>query len=111
MNFCTSCGKAIHETAVSCPHCGAVRAPVKPPVHKASLGISIAALVLGTLTILGLLDEDEITRDTLLGGALFVVVGLTMAVINVSRPHTRNALAITAVVVCTIAALALLGSI
>jgi hypothetical protein len=113
MRFCTGCGKSIHERAVSCPQCGAVTnpAPFKPLVHKASLGMSIAALVLGALTMVGLLDEDKITRETLLGGALFVVIGLTMAVINVSQPHTRNPLAITAVVVCAIAALALLGSI
>jgi len=113
MMFCVGCGKPIHETALSCPQCGAAThlTPVKPPSSKASLGMSIAALVLGALTILGLLDEDKITRETLLGGGLFVVIGLTMAVINVSRPHTRNTLAITAVVVCAIAALALLGSI
>ncbi len=113
MTFCTSCGNPIHETALSCPKCGAVThlTPIQRPSGKASLGMSIAALVLGALTILGLLEEDKITRDTLMGGAMFVVIGLTMAVINVSRPHTRNALAITALVVCAIAALALLGSI
>lgn len=28
MVFCRGCGKEIHESAVSCPHCGAVQAAV-----------------------------------------------------------------------------------
>ncbi len=113
MIYCRGCGKSIHETAVSCPHCGAVTqpSPSKPSPKKVSLGLSIAAIVLGGLTILGLLDEDAITRDTLMGGGLFTVVGLTFSVINLSRPQTRNGLAIAAFIVCAIAGLALLGSI
>ncbi len=112
MIFCRGCGKPIHETAPTCPHCGAVTqpSPTKPPTSKVSLGLSIAAIVLGALTILGLLAEDP-TRDTLMGGTLFTVVGLSFSVINLSRSQTRNGLAIAAVIVCAIAALALLGSI
>ncbi|MES2363301.1 MAG: hypothetical protein V4646_16130 [Pseudomonadota bacterium] len=73
--------------------------------------MSIAAIVLGSLTILGLLEADTITRDTLIGGGLFTVVGLTFSVINLSRPETRNAWAVAAVLVCAIAGLAVLGSI
>ncbi len=113
MIYCRGCGKPIHETAVSCPHCGAVIHPplTKPSPGKVSLGLSIAAIVLGGLTILGLFDEESITRETLIGGGLFTVLGLTFSVINLSRRQTRNAMAIAAFIVCAIAGLALLGSI
>lgn len=34
MVFCRGCGKEIHESAVSCPHCGAVQAAVAGAVSE-----------------------------------------------------------------------------
>jgi len=50
MVFCRGCGKEIHESAVSCPHCGAAQgAPSKEVKSKVVAGV--LALFLGGLGI------------------------------------------------------------
>lgn len=113
MIYCRNCGGILHESAVSCPHCGAVTnpTPAKPPVNKVSLGLSIIGIALGTLGLAGLLGTDVWGKDTLVGAAFVFTLGLAFGVFNVSRPHTRDGLAIAAVIVCAIGLLAVLGSI
>ncbi len=113
MIYCRGCGKTIHETAVACPHCAAVTnpTPAKPPVNKVSLGLSILGIVLGALAFAGLMGTDVWDKDTLVGAAFVFTLGLAFGVFNVSRPHTRDGLAIAAVIVCAIGLLTVLGSI
>ncbi len=113
MIFCRNCGGSLHETAVSCPHCGAVTNSTlaKPPVNKVSLGLSIVGIVLGALAFAGLLGTDVWDKDTLVGAAFVFTLGLSFGVFNVSRPHTRDGLAIAAVIGCSIGLLTVLGSI
>lgn len=57
MNFCRGCGKPIHTSAVSCPHCGAMQhVPsaytdnITPPA-KSKVTAGVLALLLGGLGI------------------------------------------------------------
>ena len=48
MVFCRGCGKEIHSTAVSCPHCGAVQ---RVGAGKSKVVAGVLALLLGGLGI------------------------------------------------------------
>jgi TM2 domain-containing membrane protein YozV len=49
MVFCRGCGKEIHETAPTCPHCGAPQRLGYPGKNKAVAGV--LAILLGGLGI------------------------------------------------------------
>jgi TM2 domain-containing membrane protein YozV len=55
MIFCSGCGKEIHETAASCPHCGAIQPSTKTVVSsragKSKSTAGILAIFLGGLGI------------------------------------------------------------
>ncbi|WP_406568579.1 TM2 domain-containing protein [Aeromonas caviae] len=44
MVFCRGCGKEIHKTAVSCPHCGAVYGSSKSRITAALLAFFLGGL-------------------------------------------------------------------
>ncbi|MBU3892264.1 TM2 domain-containing protein [Serratia rhizosphaerae] len=48
MVFCRGCGKEIHETARSCPHCGA---PQPIPGEKNRIAAALLAFFLGTFGV------------------------------------------------------------
>lgn len=47
MAFCRGCGKEIHETALSCPHCGAPQKKYTHATGKSKAAAAILALFLG----------------------------------------------------------------
>ena len=49
MVFCRGCGKEIHETALTCPHCGAPQRGVHP--GKSKVTAALLAIFLGGLGI------------------------------------------------------------
>ena len=52
MKFCHGCGKEIHETAVSCPHCGAKQRGTDTNVSaRGKLVLAIVCWFLGPLGI------------------------------------------------------------
>lgn len=80
MIFCRGCGKQIHETAQSCPHCGATQGSIasKEAIHWAS----IASLVVGLIVFLMILSEPEgqWDEDTVLGGVIFGVIPVALGI-------------------------------
>jgi TM2 domain-containing membrane protein YozV len=52
MKFCHGCGKEIHETAVSCPHCGAKQAGSGTNVsNRGKLVLAIVCWFVGVLGV------------------------------------------------------------
>jgi TM2 domain-containing membrane protein YozV len=50
MVFCRGCGKEIHETAISCPQCGAIQGKLNI-ISKSRVTAAVLALLLGGLGI------------------------------------------------------------
>lgn len=51
MIFCSSCGKSIHESAPTCPHCGALQPSRRAEDGKSRVTAGVLALLLGGLGI------------------------------------------------------------
>lgn len=51
MAYCRYCAKEIHETATSCPHCGADQGVVDQRHHGGTVILAIASLVIGIIAM------------------------------------------------------------
>lgn len=45
--YCLGCGKSLHKSAPTCPHCGAPQADVAPAGNKSRVVAIVLALLLG----------------------------------------------------------------
>ena len=78
MVFCRGCGKQIHETAESCPHCGASKIgfPMQEATHHWS---SITSLITGIIFFLMALTEPNGKWET-----EAVIVGMILGSIPIA---------------------------
>ncbi|QBF24572.1 DUF4190 domain-containing protein [Pseudomonas tructae] len=97
MVFCRGCAKEIHETAPSCPKCGAPQylPTTAQPVSQPSYWMSITSLILGILCAVTLTDDGEWDSDTLFGLSLFALVGLILGILSLinKKPGSNMAVA------------------
>ena len=120
MSYCRACGHQIHETAVSCPQCGAVQATGRPnrPEHAGhahapdaplpgTLWLPIPSLVCSGIPLLALFDPNGWDKDQLLGSFLFITAAVVLASISLAKQTRGKGMAIAALVM---AAIALLGT-
>ena len=108
MVFCKYCGKEIHETASACPHCGGVQYFAVASPHQTTGGpywIPITSLVIGIICILALSDDSEWSKNTILGLGSFSVAGLVFGAISLNKQKTGKGMAITGVVLSSMALL------
>ena len=114
MNFCRACGKTVHETAASCPHCGAVQPSLVPRALSTGasgpIWTSITGLVLGTLPTLSLFTPAEWTPNQAIGAAMFAIGALVFGGISVAKQHRGRGMAITALVMGGIGLLAAISA-
>lgn len=112
MLFCRCCGKEIHETALSCPHCGGVQNSTVISVAQLPDGafwVPITSMVLGIICALALFDDSQWDRDTILGLSISSVTGFIFGVISLNKQKTGKGMAITGVILSSISLLALAG--
>ncbi len=112
MIFCRGCGKQIHETAPTCPHCGSVQqlaATTLQEIGNAPIWMSITSMVLGIVVALTFFDDSGWDKNTILGVGLFACAGLVFGVISLNKKMAGRGMAITGVVLSSIGLLAVLG--
>jgi hypothetical protein len=111
MVFCRGCGKEIHESAPTCPQCGAVQ---KVPASAALAAdgpkwMGITSLVLGIICFLILFDEEPMDKDTIIGFLMFATVSIVFGAVSVKSYITAKKMAIAGIVLSSISVLALIG--
>lgn len=110
MVFCRACAKEIHETAPTCPQCGARQHVALATTNGiGSPWLAILSLVLGIISILSLFDDSEWDKDTLVGLGFFSVAGLICGIISINQKKSGNNLAIAGVVLSALATLIFVG--
>ncbi len=111
MVFCRGCGKEIHETAVSCPHCGAVqRIAAKVPENQSgTLWLPVPALILGVIVVLALFDESSWAKDTYLGIITCIVSAITLGGFGISTQERGRGMSIAGIVLGVIGLLGVIG--
>lgn len=111
MIFCSCCGKQIHESAPTCPHCGGVQHlhPQAPAKTEGPVWMAIVALVSGILCALALLSDEVMDEEMMSGLFLFSLAGMAFGAISIKNYIAGKKMAITAVVLSSISFLALIG--
>ena len=112
MIHCRGCGQLIHETASTCPHCGAVQTPPTPSAAAATgtLWLPVPAFISSLVAVLAFAGEDHPGRDLAAGIGLFAGVAIVLSGVALARQLRGRGLAIAAMVLGVIGALAALGS-
>lgn len=112
MVFCRCCGKQIHESAPACPHCGGVQYShdmVDQHLPDGPYWVPISSLTLGIICVLALFDDSPWDKDTIIGLGGISVAGLVLGAISINMQKTGKGMAITGVVLSSIAFLAFVG--
>lgn len=112
MLFCRCCGKEVHETALSCPHCGGVQNSTAISVAQLPDGVlwvPITSMVLGIICVLAFFDDSQWDKDTVFGLGSLSVAGFIFGVISLNKQKTGRGMAIVGVVLSSISMLALIG--
>lgn len=110
MVFCRGCGKEIHETARSCPRCGATQLVSADKCGAAgTLWLPVPALIMGILAVLALFDESSWDKDTYIGMAVLTITAIVLAGCSLAAQTRGRGMAITAIVLGVIGLLGLIG--
>lgn len=110
MVFCRGCGKEIHESTLTCPHCGATQ--IAPSSTK-SKWMPITALVLGALVLLasiGFGEQDKPSTDEIVGTFIFAIPSIVLAAISLNQRRWGKPWAITAIVLSALGILITVGA-
>lgn len=113
MVFCRGCGKEIHDSASSCPQCGAVQTVESTPNSQKSKWMAITSLVLGimaALAIIGILDQGMADAEEILGIVMFAVLSIIFASISLSQKRWGKGLSIAGIVLSGISLLIVIGA-
>jgi len=108
MVFCRGCAKEIHETAPTCPQCGA-KQYIAAPASPRSPWMAIVSLVFGILSALSLFDDAEWNNDTIVGLGVFSAIGLILGIINITQKRSGQNMAIVGIILSAISLLASIG--
>lgn len=114
MIFCRGCGREIHETALSCPHCGGQQAVSAVPVASTgnqAVWMAVTSLVLGIFGLLIAVSEGIWTPADVVLELIFDLSGLAFGVISLSKQMAGKGIAITGVVLNALSLLILVGSV
>jgi hypothetical protein len=110
MVFCRGCSKEIHESAPSCPQCGAIQTVAVKP-NKESGWMSIVSAILAGFTFLGNLDfEGGYDRDVIVGTGILGVSSVILAAISLYQRKPLKTLAIVAITFTVLGLLILAGN-
>jgi hypothetical protein len=110
MVFCRGCSKEIHETAPSCPQCGAVQAAaIKPNQESGWMGI-VSAVLAGFAFLASLDVASTQDRDVIVGVVVLGVSSLILEAISLQQRKPLKTLTIVAITFAVLGLLIVLGN-
>lgn len=115
MVYCRGCGKEIHETAPTCPHCGFVQ-PTEIAVQEKnsvtnSIWMSVTAFVSAVLMFVNWFAISSWNKDTKLGLLVFAIASLAFGITSIHQKRKGKVLSGISITIAVITILILLGNI
>ncbi|UVK90906.1 DUF4190 domain-containing protein [Pseudomonas sp. B21-051] len=107
MVYCRACAKELHETALTCPQCGAPQQASVPQTQAETPWLAIVSLILGIISALTLFDDSEWDRDAIVGVGILSLAGLTCGIVCINQKHSGRNLAIAGIILSGLAAFVL----
>ncbi len=112
MSFCRGCGTTLHETAPTCPHCGAPQHLPTPTSATGPLWLPISALIVGILALLsaiGLAEADD-DLDVYIGTLMFAGIAIALGAVGTFHHTTGRGMSIAGLVLGILGLLLALAS-
>lgn len=95
--FCRGCGQQIHETAVACPHCGAIQQ--LGTRKEGTLWFPVPSLITGVICVLALFDESSAwDKETNLGLGIFATIAIVLGGLGIIKQARGRGMSISGVV-------------
>lgn len=115
MSFCRGCGHQIHETAQSCPQCGAVNASLatRKAINEnqgGTLWLPVPSLICGLIVVAALFDPDDWEMDQVIGGIGVAITAIVLGGISLARQKRGSGMAIAGLILGILGLLGALGS-
>ena len=109
--YCRGCGVQIHETALSCPKCGAVQESFKEVSRNHHTALSITSCVVGVLVLFGALGVDAPwSRDEVIGTVFLVLIASICGGLSLSQEKPSKSTAVIGLVLAGISLLICIGN-
>lgn len=112
MVFCRACGRQVHETAISCPGCGALQQHPGMAAFSGSGGtllLPVPALILGIVVVLALFDQTSWDQDTFVGAFACSIGAVALGIAGISTQSRGRGMSIAGVVLGVIGFLGTVG--
>lgn len=113
---CAFCKEDIVHGAIKCKHCGSNLTDLKSNFVQevgqptdGTLWLPVPSLILSLLAFLTLFDDSEWDRDTILGVAMFAVVGLVLGIVGANQQSLGKGMSIAAIVLSSLTLIGLVG--
>ena len=118
MIYCRGCGKSIHETAITCPACGApqnIQADTNTPAiqKETTHWMTLTSFISGLVVFLIILTEPDgkWDRDTIIGAVTLSLIPIVFGIIALSnKRHYNKWMSITGIILGALVFLVALGS-
>ena len=113
MVFCRGCGWKIHETAETCPNCGAVQIPLSSSAASktGTLWLAVPSLITGILSLITLADPSEWDVDTYFGVLTFIVIAIVLGGFGAFTQTRGRGMSIAGIILALLALLGVIGRI
>lgn len=113
MVFCHGCGKQIHESAITCPQCGALQpvsgnTPEPNVYHWTSMTAFISSII--AFILMSTEPSGKWDSDTVAGGILLAAIPIFFGILALNQSKSPRWMTATGVLIGIIVLLASLGS-
>lgn len=109
MVYCRGCGKEIHESAPTCPHCGFVQNTPTVIQLKNSQWMAVTAFILSLMCFLNWFNLPDWNKDMKVGLWMFSITSLTFAVITIQQNRNGKIFAWISIGIVIMTMLILIG--
>jgi len=107
--FCRGCGKEIHDSALSCPSCGAMQGKVIAQSEHTNW-MAIVCIILGLVVFISSLDFHPNSADDKAGFVFFEIPCLVLGAVHLHQKKPGKNLSVIGLTFAVIALLIVLGN-
>lgn len=109
--YCRGCGAQIHETATSCPKCGAMQVQTSKANLNDHTALSITSCVLGVVVLIGAFGVDAPwDRDEVVGTVFLVLIASICGGLSLHQEKPSKSTAVIGLVTAGIGLLICIGN-
>ena len=109
MVFCRGCGKELHETAPSCPHCGYLQTQVSP-ADSNSNWMAITVSVLALLEFLNWFGINNWTKSIKDGLWIFSIATIVIGALSIQQKRKGFSFVVGSIIIAALTILILIGN-